>query len=88
MINKPTHFKNVSPSWIDLIFVSNTSYLTTGIEQLIYDKCHHNIIYGKLNFYIPLLLPYYSIVIRNGKIVWKHGPNRPFLLCNLSSENF
>ena len=28
-----------------------------------------------------------SIVIRNGKIVWKHGPNRPFLLYNLSSEN-
>ena len=28
------------------------------------------------------------IVIRNGKIVWKHGLNRPFFLCNLSSENF
>ena len=29
-----------------------------------------------------------SIVIRNGKIVWKHGPNRPFFLYNLSSENY
>ena len=28
------------------------------------------------------------IVIRNGKIVWKHGPNRPFFLYNLSSENY
>ena len=28
-----------------------------------------------------------SIVIRNGKIVWKPGPNRPFFLYNLSSEN-
>ena len=30
----------------------------------------------------------YCIVIRNGKIVWKHGPNRPFFLYNLTSENF
>ena len=29
-----------------------------------------------------------TIVIRNGKIVWKHGPNRPFFLYNLSSENY
>ena len=29
-----------------------------------------------------------SIVIRNEKIVWKHGPNRPFFLCNLSSDNY
>ena len=28
------------------------------------------------------------IVIGNGKIVWKHGPNRPFFLYNLSSENY
>ena len=28
-----------------------------------------------------------TIVIRNGKIVWKYGPNRPFFLYNLSSEN-
>ena len=26
--------------------------------------------------------------LRNGKIVWKHGPNRPFFLYNLSSENY
>ena len=30
----------------------------------------------------------YSIVIRNGKIVWKHGPNGPFFLYNLSSQNY
>ena len=27
-----------------------------------------------------------NIVIRNGKIVWKHGPNQPFVLYNLSSK--
>ena len=59
IINKPTHFTNVSSSCIDLIFASNTTYLTTGIEQSIYDKCHHNIIYGKLNFDIPLPPPYF-----------------------------
>ena len=31
---------------------------------------------------------YSIIVIRNGKIVWKHGPNRPFFLYNLSSKNY
>ena len=30
-----------------------------GIEQSVYNKRHHNIIYGKLNFYIPLPPPYY-----------------------------
>ena len=43
-----------------MIFASNTTYLTTGIEQSIYDNCHHNIIYVKLNFDIPLLPPYYT----------------------------
>ena len=55
-----THFINGSSSCIDLIFYSNTSYLTTGMEQSIYGKCHYNIIYMKLNFDIPLPPPYYS----------------------------
>ena len=58
-INKPTHFTNVSSSCIDLIFASNTTYLNTGIEQSVYDKCRHSTIYGKLNFDIPLPAPYY-----------------------------
>ena len=58
-INKPTHFTSVSSSCIDLIFASNTTYLNTGIEKSIYDKYHHNIIHGWLNFDIPLLPPYY-----------------------------
>ena len=49
----------VSASYIDFIFASNTSFLTTGIEESIYDKCHHNITYGKLNFDIPLPQIYY-----------------------------
>ena len=54
MINKPTHFTNISARCIDLIFTSKTRYLTIGIKLSIYDKCHHKTIYGKLNFNIPL----------------------------------
>ena len=33
-----------------------------GVEQTIYNKCHHNIIYGSLNLNIPLPPPYYREV--------------------------
>ena len=63
MINKPTHFINESSSCIDLIFSSNTSFVKNcGSELSIYEKCHHNIIYGTLNFDIPLAPPYYRDV--------------------------
>ena len=29
-----------------------------GVEKAIYDKVHHNIIHGSLNFNIPLPPPY------------------------------
>ena len=63
MINKPTHFLNESSSCVDLIFSANTSFVKIcGSEPLIYEKCHHNIIYGTLNFNIPLPPPYYRDV--------------------------
>ena len=34
----------------------------------------------ELNFFI------FTIVVRFGKIVWKHGPNRPFYAFMLRSE--
>ena len=62
MINKPTHFSNESSSCIDLIFSSNISLVKTrGSELSIFEKCHHNIIYGTLNFDV-LLLPCYRDV--------------------------
>ena len=30
-----------------------------GIEKTIHEKCHHDIIYGTLNFNVPLPPPYY-----------------------------
>ena len=60
MINKPAHFLNESSSCIDLIFSSNTSFVKNcGIELSINEKCFHNIIYGTLNFDVPLPPPYY-----------------------------
>ena len=58
IVNEPIHFTNVSASSIDFVFTSNASYLTTGIEQSIYDKAHHNITYRKFHFNIPLPAPY------------------------------
>ena len=65
MINKPTHFINESSSCIDLIFSSNTSFVKncgSGSKLLIYEKCHHNIIYRTLNFNISLPPLYYRDV--------------------------
>ena len=46
MINTPTCFlKKAFHRALILIFFSNASYLTTGVEQSIYKKCHHNISY-------------------------------------------
>ena len=64
MINKPTHFINELSSCIDLIFSSNTSFVKNcGSELSVYETCHHNIIYGSLNFDIPLPPPYYRDIL-------------------------
>ena len=60
IINKPTHFINNASSCIDLIFSTNTNLVTnSGVEQSLYKTCHHEIIYGEVNFKIPLPPPYY-----------------------------
>ena len=64
IINKPTYFTNVSSSCIDLIFASNTTYLTTGIEQSIYDKYHHT---QSSNW----TYPYHHLIIGNYGIIKK-----------------
>ena len=61
------------------------------LNKLLRSTMH--IVHGRkyfLAFYKVLHLDRFclAIVIRNGKIVWKHGPNRLFFLYNLSSENY
>ena len=52
MIDKPTHFINESSSCIDLIFSLNVNLMKNcGVEQSLYEKCHHSIIYGNMEIW-------------------------------------
>ena len=53
--DKPTHVINNSMSCIDLIFCNNQNLISKyGVDASIFDKCHHSIIYGKIDIRIPL----------------------------------
>ena len=42
-------------SCIDLIFCTNKNIISNHVVDLtIFEKCHHNIIYGKINIPVPL----------------------------------
>ena len=63
IIDKPIHFTNNSSSCIDLIFTSNPSILVdSGIEKSLSSSCHHDIIYGKINFRVPLPPPHFRTI--------------------------
>ena len=61
MNNNSTHFKNVSASYIDLMFALKINYLIIWIKQSVYDKFDHNIIYRKLKSDMHLPLYYRKI---------------------------
>ena len=49
-IDKPTHLINNSMSCIDLIFCTNQNVISKhGVDDSIFDKCHHNITYGNID---------------------------------------
>ena len=53
-----------SPSCIDLIFSSNANLTKNcGVEHSLHETCHYNIIYGTLNFNIPLPPPYFREIL-------------------------
>ena len=55
IIDKPTHILNNSMSCIDLIFCTNKNIISNhGVDVSIFDKCHHNIIFGKIDILVPL----------------------------------
>ena len=71
LIGQPTHITKESSSCIDLIFTSNPSFISaSGVELSLYEKCHHNLIYGKNNFNAPLPPPYIREVwdYKNAKV--------------------
>ena len=44
MIGQPTHILNDKLPCIDLLFITSCKLLSdVGVEQTVYDKCHHNI---------------------------------------------
>ena len=61
MIGEPAHIMNDKSSCIDLLFTTNNKLLYDA-EQTVYNKCHHNIIYGSLNLNILLPPSYYREV--------------------------
>ena len=55
IIDKPTHVISNSVSCIDLIFCTNQNLISKyDVDASIYDKCHHNIFYGKIDIRVPL----------------------------------
>ena len=55
IIDKPTHVLNNSKSCIDLIFCTNKNIISNyGVDVSIFEKYHHNIIFGKINISVPL----------------------------------
>ena len=59
LINKPTHVTKESSSCIDLIFALSPNLIReTGVELSNFEKCHHNLISGIINFKVPLPPPY------------------------------
>ena len=60
LISKPTHCLNGSSFCIHLIFTSNTNLVTDfRVDPALYKTCHHNVIFRKIIFNIPLPPPFY-----------------------------
>ena len=58
--DKSSHFTNNLSSCIDLIFTFNPSItVDLGIGKSLCSSCHHDIIYGKINFRVPLPPPHF-----------------------------
>ena len=63
MIDQPTIIINNSSSCIDLVFAPNPNVIcNSGVELSLFDKRHHNLIFGELDFMLPLPLSYKSQV--------------------------
>ena len=61
IIENPTHVTNNFMSCIDLIFCTNQSLISNhGVDASIFDKCHHNIIHGKIKIRVSLPPTYVS----------------------------
>ena len=54
-IDKPIHVVNNSISCIGLIFCTDQNVISkNGVDPSLFYKCHHDIIYGKINILVAL----------------------------------
>ena len=59
VITEPTHILESSTSCIDLIFTNQPNIIMdSGVHLSLHEKCHHQIIYSKLNLRIEYPPPY------------------------------
>ena len=55
LIDKPTHLFSGGCSCIDLIFCNKPELISEyGIDHSLFQTCHHNLIFGKINTKIPV----------------------------------
>ena len=67
LINQATHITKDSLSCSDLIFTSNPNLVnSSGVEMSLFEKGYHNIVYGKIDFKIPIQ-PTYMREVRDFK---------------------
>ena len=69
--DQPTHITKEFFSCRNLVFTSTPSFISaSGVELSLYEKCHHNLIFRKINFHIPFPPPYIREVwdCKNAKV--------------------
>ena len=63
LINTPTHILSNSESCIYLLFTSQPNLISeSGVHASLFQRCHHQIIYAKINLKIYYLPPYEKLV--------------------------
>ena len=63
VINCPTHILPNSKSCIDLLFTNQPNLISeSGVHSSLFDRCHHQIIYAKLNLKINFPKPYERLI--------------------------
>ena len=63
MINGPTHIIPNSASCIDLLFTSQPNLIAeSGIHSSLFSRCHHQIIFAKINFKVYFPPPYERLI--------------------------
>ena len=81
VITEPSHVLQNSPSCIDLIFTNQSNLIMdAGVHPSLHSKCHHQVIYAKLNLQIEYPPPY-------TREVWDYSKAQ-FDLINKVIENF